>query len=727
MASLTKSWSKIPGRVFVIRVAQYIRRRMEKYKGPSVRSVQSRSASEFLNLFDFQIVEDTFDPRGSDAAGVLLRHFGGRVANDWPQIPTALTDLRIDLSRMTDEQVIERADRALEGDLHPTGLRPVSTTDGKLDWHSNPSDSREWLLMIHRHAWWPLWGAAYQKTGDERYAEAFVDQLTGWIENNPLPRKKSEHLEAWRLMEAGLRLRVSWIPAFGCFFGSPAFTDAAKMTMLRTIYDHGQFLHQFHTNRNHLVRESNGLIGVGLCFPEFVSSNRWVESGLNRLDSEVQAQVNSDGSHIEMSVGYQWLTIDEFEVTRSLLDHYQRKLPNANLNETLRKMYEFLASVIRPDRSFPQLNDGFILWDAERLANAGRVFNWANIEYAGSGGVSGVAPDFCSRSFPNAGLHVMRSDWTADARYLIFDTGPYGGPHGHEDKLSFELFAYGVSFIIDPGSYTYENNDPYRNYFVGSQGHNTVLADQGSQIRRWDTKHMTPAVREVEHGYWRSDNDFDFASGRYDEGYAPFALIKPDELNVDYDVTHQRDFVFAKPDYWIIVDYIDAGELHNYSFIFHLPPDMLVEKRTGSSVLLRSAVNGAQMILQAVGEQEINSEVIEGAESPIQGWYSEDHHKKCPAPVLIFDSCDTRSMMVAWICYPLPPGARPDQFRLNSMLDPTLMRLDFQVELGDKADAISIRNDSAARLAGGTGSTSKITVTRNGNKCWSTNGGSSGN
>jgi len=61
------------------------------------------------------------------------------------------------------------------------------------------------------------------------------------------------------------------------------------------------------------------------------------------------------------------------------------------------------------------------------------------------------------------------------------------------------------------------------------------------------------------------------------------------------------------------------------------------------------------------------------------------------------------------------------------MLDPTLMRLDFQVELGDKADAISIRNDSAARLAGGTGSTSKITVTRNGNKCWSTNGGSSGN
>lgn len=721
MASLTKGWSENPGRAFVVRIAQYIWRNLNQYRGPSVRSVQTKSESEFLGLFDFQLDENAFNPRGSDAAGELLRHFGGRVAADWPQIPVALTDLRIDLSRMTDEQVIDRANQALDKDLHPSGLRPVSTIDGKLDWHSNPSDSREWLLMIHRHAWWPLWGAAYQITGDERYAQAFVDQLTDWIEKNPLPRKKSEHVEAWRLMEAGLRLRVSWIPAFGCFFGSPAFTDAAKMTMLRTIYDHGQFLHQFHTNRNHLVRESNGLLGVGLRFSEFINSGKWVESALSRLDGEVQAQVNSDGSHIEMSVGYQWLTIDEFEVTRYLLDHYQRRLPNADLNETLRKMYEFLASVMRPDRSFPQLNDGFILWDADRLAKAGRVFNWANIEYAGSGGVSGMAPDFCSRSFPNAGLHVMRSDWTADAHYLIFDTGPYGGPHGHEDKLSFELFAYGVSFIIDPGSYTYDNNDPYRNYFLGSQGHNTVLVDQGSQIRRWDTKHMTPAVREVDHGYWRSGKDFDFASGRYDEGYAPFSLMKPDELNVNYDVTHQRDIVFAKPDYWIIVDYIDAGELHNYSFIFHMPPEVLVEKHSGSSVLMRSRVNGAQMILHAVSEQEFSCDVIEGDESPIQGWYSKDHHKKCPAPALIFNSRDTRSMLVAWICYPLPPGANPDQFRLDSTLEPTLTRLDFQLKYGDIADAISIRNALATRLGSATGSTSSITFVRDGNSSWTTN------
>jgi hypothetical protein len=719
MVALRKLAYKIPGRSFVARVLRYFQRVLNKYRGPSVHSVQTRSVAEFISLIDMQEIQRIAASSGSEVAVELLQHFDARVAAQWPTIPSALTDLRIDLSRMTDEEIIDRANRALANDLHPSGLRPLITDEGTLDWAANPSDSSEWLLMIHRHAWWPLWGAAYRISGDEKYAQAFVGQLTDWIERNPLPLKKSEHLAAWRLMEAGLRIRVSWIPAFGCFFRSPAFTDNAKQMMLRAFYDHGQFLHQFYTNRNHLVRESNGLISVGLCFPEFFSSSEWVESGLSRLDGEVQAQVNADGSHIEMSVGYQWLTIDEFEVTRSLLGRYQRKLPNADLHETLRKMYEFLASVMRPDRSFPQLNDGFILWDADRLAEAGRVSEWTNIEYVGSGGVSGLQPEYCSRSFPNAGLHVMRSDWSADARYLIFDTGPYGGPHGHEDKLSFELFAYGALFIVDPGSYTYERNNPYRNYFVGSQGHNTVLVDQGSQVRRWNSSHMTPTVDDAGYGYWRSDKDFDFASGRYDEGYAPFALARPDDSKADYGVIHQRDFIFAKPDYWIIVDYIDALELHNYSFLFHLLPGTLVEKRTSVSALLRSGRNGAQMILQAVGVDELRCEVVEGAESPIQGWYSEDHHKKCPAPVLLFETQNSKSMLVAWICYPLPPGANSDRLLIDSKCESSLSRLDFQVEYDGKSDEISIRNDPAARLSGETGFTSRVSVVRDGNGKWS--------
>jgi uncharacterized heparinase superfamily protein len=688
------------------RALKYILRALKRHFGRRVNSVQLTTDAEFLRLLRSQT--------GIDSVPALLQHFRGRIAEQWPNLPNALTDLRIDLSRMTDKEIVERADGALEGDLHPSGVRPRITSEGRLDWASNPANSREWLLMIHRHAWWALWGAAYRKTGDEKYAEAFVAQLSDWIEQHPLPPQRSEHLESWRLMEAGLRMRVSWIPAFACFFNAPAFTDSTKLKMLRSIYDHGQFLHQFHTNRNHLVRESNGLVAVGLCFPEFAKSREWVERGLNRLDQELRAQVNADGSHIEMSVGYQWLAIDEFEVTRSLLSQYDRQLPTSDIAEILHKMYAFLASVIRPDRSFPQLNDGFILWDARRLEIAGRTFGWDDVEYSGSGGKSGSQPGFCSKSFPNAGLHVMRSDWTSSARYLISDTGPYGGPHGHEDKLSFELFAYGAPFIVDPGSYTYEKRDKYRSYFVGSQGHNTVLVDQRSQIRRWDAMHMNPEAQDVSHGYWRSDDEFDFASGTYSEGYAPFSLVSPEDKRVDNDVTHQRDFVFAKPDYWILVDYLAADNPHDYSFVFHLAPDMQIEHRTGSSALLRSRLNGAQLIMRAFTVQEIDSDVIEGQESPIQGWYSEDHHRKCPSPTLIFEVGQSSSAIVAWVLYPLRPDVDAGQIGISAVSGPDSSRLEFKVQSDDKIDSISILNGATARSSAGPGSTSIITIARDG-------------
>jgi len=652
-----------------------------------VRSAQQLGTPEFLRQFEI-------GAGGNESAGQLLQHFQHRVAGDWPAIPTVLTDLRIDLSRMTDDEIIQKADEVLNGDLHPSGLRPNYGENGELDWEFNPSDSREWLLMLHRHGWWPLWGAAYQRTGDEKYARAFVAQLLDWIDKHPLPKRKSEHLTPWRLMEAGLRMRISWIPSFGCFFDSVEFPDAAKLKMLRALRDHGEFLYNFHTNRNHLLRESNGLLALALCFDEFSGSDDWVGAAVQRLEMELLAQVNADGSHLEMSVGYQWLTVVEFEVTRSLLRRYNRDSAIADLDVTLRKMYEFLAAVIRPDGSFPQLNDGFILWDASQLAEAGKQQGWGDIEYVGSLGGSGTMPDFCSRSFPNAGFHVMRSDWTRDARYLVADTGPFGGPHGHEDKLSFELSAYGAHFIVDPGSYTYLRTDPYRTYFVGSQGHNAVLVDSGSQVRRWNSKHMTPAVEDVVHGSWCSDDDLDVASGQYDEGYAAYSMSRPENPDIALGVIHRRDFVFAKPDYWVVTDRLSATSPHDYTFLFHLAPDVVVEELSGSSAIVRSASNGARLVIEALTKQALSSEEIRGSESPIQGWYSEDHHKKCGSPVLSFATSQADSVFVAWVLYPLPPDADASGVSASIEYDADAGYQDLCVRRGSQSDRIRIADDS---------------------------------
>ncbi len=638
------------------------------------------------------------DATAEGAAG-LLSHFGRRVVADWPAIPDEITDLRIDLASMTDQEIVARADAALAGDLHPSGVRPRFTEQGDLDWAHNPAPSREWLLMIHRHGWWPLWGAAYARTGDEKYARAFVSQMLDWLDKNPMPRYMSEGSCAWRLMEAGLRMRISWIPSFGCFYGSAAFTDAAKFKMLRAFYDHGRFLNTFFTNRNHLVRESNGLLALALTLNEFADSAQWVDSATQRLALELRSQVNVDGSHLEMSVGYQWLTIIEFEVTRALLRASGREAAIENLDPALRKMYELLAAVIRPDGTFPQLNDGFLLWGADRLLEAARQQGWDDIEYAASTGESGSLPDFCSRSFPNAGLHIMRSGWTRDARYLVADTGPYGGPHGHEDKLSFELAAHGAQFIVDPGSYTYSKDDPLRKYFVGSQGHNTVLVDDCSQVRRWNERYMTPAAEDVVHGAWRSDDIIDVASGYYDEGYAEFAILRPADAQVISGVTHQRDFIFAKPDYWVVADNLVSVEPHDYTFLFHLAPDAVVEELSPKAAVIRSSANGARLIVRALTNHDMSSEQVEG-------WYSEDHHKKYEAPVLSFAIARASSAFVAWILYPLPPAADPGELSATLERDEAAAEVTIAIRHAGRRDAIQLpavastdKAQQAARLA----------------------------
>jgi len=645
---LTKLFYRVVGR---------LRRKYGEWISPKIESVLFESEDVFLSRLSAELRQSVLQEFGEMSAESLLSHFRARVGTHWPKPPTVLTDLRLDLSRMSDDQIISRAKAALEGDIHPSGLRALTHANGQVNWHANPSDSREWLLMMHRHSWWVLWGLAYQRTGDDIYAEAFVAQFKHWVVENPLPKIKSEHNSAWRLMEVGLRARNSWIPAFQLFFNSPLFDDASKLLMLRSLYDHGQMLFTFFTNRNHLVRESNGLLALGLSLPEFADASSWIEVAAARLNSELKLQVNEDGSQIEMSVGYQWLSVDEFGVTAKLLRESDRNVEIAKLDGTLAKMIEHLAIVSRPDGSFPQLNDGFILWDAESLASVGRDLAHSQVEYIGSRGESGILPEFTSRSLPNAGLHIMRSDWTDDSRWLIFDTGPYGGPHGHEDKLSFELFAFGAPFIVDPGSYTYNRADPYRAYFVGSQGHNTVLVDQKSQIRRWSPEHLAPEVDASSHGIWQSADQFDFASGQYAESYAEFAIRKPENAATIDDVTHRRDVVFSKPDFWVVVDHINAAQQHRYDFLFHLAPDIVATVRPDSSVHLQSENNGAQLLLLPISKRKLNVDLVTGGTSPIQGWYSEDHHKKCPAPTLNFHLECESDLTITWVLYPMPSGA----------------------------------------------------------------------
>jgi hypothetical protein len=638
-----------------------VRRIAGQTPAPIMQSAVKWSNSEFYNTFNLEEVA-RYNSRGDIEAAtkVLINHYRKRLKIGWPFPPRTISDMKITIDEICDvkidqltmKELIARADSILSNQISDGGVSPKLTPEGVIDWHTNPTTNPEWHWWLHRHHWWPILAKAFAITHNERYAEAFVFQMKDWIYKNPPPRKKDETSPSWRLMEVGLRMRVSWIPSFALFFESKAFTDEDKVIMLRSIYDHASFLSSFKSKMNHLLRESNGLAAVAAYFPEFKEAHQWESLALSRIDQELATQINDDGSHIEVSVGYQWLAVDEFEKAARLLEDCDLSLPHQNLVSQLEKMYQVLVYVVRPDGTFPQINDGFIQWEVSRIAEAGEKLRRQDFVYIGTLGDRGQLPAYDSVCVADAGFFVMRSGWTEQSKYLFFDAGPYGGWHGHEDKLSFEIYALGAPFIVDAGSYTYENTDPYRTYFVGSYSHNTVLVDGLSQIRRWDKSNMKPRRSKGGYAKWITEKDFDYVSADYDEGYAKFGLSVPKQPDVINDVVHRRQIIFVKPDYWIFVDQLFGSKLHDYQLLFHAHPDITVHEMENASVRLENAHTKSFLYLMPALPDGLNVNLVKGSKKPIQGWYSDRPYHRVPTPTIIYEKMKCKTVELITLAYP---------------------------------------------------------------------------
>jgi hypothetical protein len=671
---------------------------------PRLIAARTLSDAAFLAKFDLEYTASQVE-RGDIAAAkeALLAHYGRRPVPTWPAPPRILRDMRINTDELSGQDIVSLADSILEHRF-VLGLNPpMLTPEGKIAWHLNPTSDREWLYALNRHGWWPVLGLAYAQTGDERYANTFVSQMLDWVAQKPPPARRDEKSPSWRLMEVGMRLRVSWIPCFGLFYNSEAFTYAAKLTMLRSIYDHARFLSLFKTNRNHLLRESNGLAYVGTYFPEFKEASHWRQLAFTRLDESLVEQVNRDGSHIEGSTGYQSLVIDEFQNTYELLQANNLSLPKEDLADWLERMVHVMAYVVRPDGTFPQVNDGSIYWESSQLAQAGEALGRDDFVFIGTGGKQGACPMHTSVAFQDAGLYVMRSDWRSDARYLLFDAGPYGGPHGHEDKLSIELSAFGQVFIADPGTYTYNKADPFRAYFVSSQAHNTVLVDGRSQVRRWRRENLSPTTAVGAYATWISHPDFDYVSASYGDGYGWFSFQRPQDAAIVADVTHTRRVLFVKPDYWVIVDELDASMPHDYQVLFHTVSDIVASIGADNRVVLGTpdtVPEGATLQIIPVSPQDVEVSCLAGSEAPIQGWYSPSSRHKAPAYAVIYERRGSASTVMTTLLYPCAGGQAGDEVCIRPLAVTGSAGLGFVVSTDRGSDYLLFALDDGAKQFG---------------------------
>ncbi|MEK7408656.1 MAG: heparinase II/III family protein [Acidobacteriota bacterium] len=269
--------------------------------------------------------------------------------------------------------------------------------------------------------------------------------------------------------------------------------------------------------------------------------------------------VRDDGLFWERSVGYHQFVISALlPLTEALahcgFDSYKLSVPNdrsrdenahyltdtSDRPKSLRLLFEAPFYLAFPDLSYPALGDssrgplrpawqelvGYHRYRDPKLAallargvsQPARARDWRWLVYDsppdsrsplgfplrdGRFANSGEYRNGCSL-FPSSGVAVLREaagDFTArrESTAVSLSYGPYGGGHGHPDKLGIVLYAQGRQWIPDFGSMPYETHWKAE-WTAHTISHNTLVVDgvsqrpSGARNTQWPTDDASDRV-----------------------------------------------------------------------------------------------------------------------------------------------------------------------------------------------------------------------------------------
>jgi uncharacterized heparinase superfamily protein len=474
-------------------------------------------------------------------------------------------------------------------------------------------------------------------------------------------------------MDVAIRL-VNWIWAYHFFARSSEFDAEKKIMFLKSVLSHAQFVtenleYYGEFSDNHYVSNIVALAIVGILFPDFKPAEKWKRIGLQGVFDEIVSQVHADGVHFEGSISYHRLVLEMFVSALILCVKNGIEVPKGVWHR-LEKMFEFVLHYTKPDGQVPQIGDtdngrlqvlssdstmdhryllaiGAVLFQRSDFKAAAGRFSEEAFWLLGEQGlksfdaIKNESTAVSSKAFGQGGFYFLRNQ----QHYMAVRCAPNGrrgiGNHSHNDALSFELYAYDKSFIVDPGTYVYTPEPAWRNVFRSTAYHNTLMVD-GEEINRISPdlfqlmNDASPVVNK-----WDSTQQKDFLDAEHN-GYK--RLMKP--------VTHRRQFYFDKTqNYWVIRDLITGNGQHALSWYFHFDAGIDLIIRNG--VTVETLCNeGANLILQATDSQPVWLELE-------KGWVSPSYGLKKNACVAKYWYTANLPTSITFILYPYPgePGS----------------------------------------------------------------------
>lgn len=435
------------------------------------------------------------------------------------------------LGKCASAKNIATADNALKHVFAGHGAYPPHPYGEDIDWVARPVVDIEWIAGLHRVPFWNDMALAYWHTGDEKYAEEWVYQLTDWVKKVPRDIKIRDNGNPWTGINTGCRAyRLTSLYQY--FIDSPAFTPEFLVTFLNCCHDQADHLMGKYTAKsNWALMEAEGMAFIAVLFPEFKDAEKWKTEAVRRFNTEIDNQVNPDGHQHELAIGYHIGCIEWFGRTLDLfhMNGMEDAFPDSYRTK-IEKMCEVPMKLAMPDGAYTQFGDSS---KGSRGANREKLKQWArrydrpDFLYVATGGKQGEKPTETAFAYKDSGLYSMRSGWNEDAVCLILKCGRDGKSHCQPDNGTFELYAGGRHLMPDSGFYIYNAERDKRMWFRQTKVHQTLTLDG---------KNTAYAPKLL---LWQPGKDLD-------------VLVVE---NAGYpDLTHRRAVFFVDKEYFVIVD-----------------------------------------------------------------------------------------------------------------------------------------------------------------------------
>jgi len=549
--------------------------------------------------------------------------------------------------------VVRAADAARDGTFAFFGNSPVRFP-GHIDWNLDPRTGcrwpakpaarinhrthrgdAKWIWELNRLQHLPWLAQAWLFTGDDTYAEAALDQLDSWLDQNP-----TGHGIAWRGgFEAGLRA-ISVAIAVQGLRDSPAMTLERYRRIVTMLAESAELCWQdrsrFSSANNHLLGELAGAATVGILFPELAGAQRWERRTLAALAREADRQILPDGAGAEQSSVYLMFSAQLLLVPAALLQ-LRGDQPPAAIRAAVERSAGYLADLVGDGDPLPRYGDedgGFALrlhpepvatlerhlalvaatTGEPRAASADSSARWLTVPCADRTPRTAVRAG--SWYAPHGGVVVLRRP----KQRIMMDVGPLGylslAAHGHADALAVTIAADGHDLVGDPGTGSYYAEPSWRTAFRRTRMHATIEVDGLDQSVAggpfmW-TRHAVASVRSI-----------DLARGVVEAEHDGYTRL-------DDPVRHRR-YLVAPPDQdWaLVLDLLEGTGRHRFRTSWPLHPDLGVEDHGTTQVVERDGTPVLQVV--STSTAAVRPYRARGDDDEGLGWWSPHFESRTPA------------------------------------------------------------------------------------------------